>query len=89
MIVVSLLADMMNFPVDEIPTLIISLLCALQKSSASAAMNEGELESFLFVILKTRMVLSTDNDEMKALNHKKNLFRTLLTTDIIFLPLNT
>ena len=72
MTVVSLLADIMNFPVDEIPILIISLLWALQKSSASAAMNAGEVESFLFVILNTRIVLSTDNDVMKALKHKKN-----------------
>lgn len=67
MAVVSLLADMINFPVAEIPTLIISLLCILGKSSASATTNAGTLASFFFVILKTRMVLSTDKDAINAL----------------------
>ena len=67
MIVVSLLADMMNFPVDEIATFKISALWTFGKSSDSAKTTAGAFTSFFLVILKTLIVLSTDNDAMKAL----------------------
>ena len=58
---------MMNFPVDEMPTLIISLLCILGKSSASATTNAGAWTSFFLEILKTRMELSLDSEAINAL----------------------
>lgn len=70
--VVSFEQDMMNFPVAETPTLIISALCSWGKSKSPLTI--FPVPSVFFWTLKTLILLPFDRAEINALQNILNTF---------------